>query len=199
MNVLKYIGVLVSCFLVVACAAPTTRVLLLDDFDGKVGAVTVSNERGSQVIDSAYQAVDIARARSAPAVPRNLRIDNINKRYDDLFQAQSAPPITYVLNFQSGSALLTSDSQTLVPELLDAIRGRATPYVSVYGHSDSFGQANQNLTLSRERADTVADQIRAVAPQLMLTVESFGDQMPLFPAPPSAEEPRNRRVEVILY
>lgn len=73
--------------------------------------------------------------------------------------------------------------------------------LAIGGHTDSLGSDERNQTLSEERAEAVADVIRAARPDLDLTVEGFGPTRPVADNTKGGEDnpegrALNRRVEI---
>ena len=179
------------------CAsAPATRVVLLPDEEGRVGAVVVSNARGQEKIDEAYAAVTIDTKEAAPSKPSPIGREAVERRYSELLQAQPTPPKAFILNFLLDSTELTAASKAMLPELLLAVRGRKPTEVTVAGHADASGWEHRNLTLSAERAQAVADLLKQADPSVPVELKYFGDKQPLVPNPPGKPEPRNRRAEI---
>lgn len=73
--------------------------------------------------------------------------------------------------------------------------------VTVSGHTDSVGSTEDNLALSTERAQAVADALADARPDLRLDVKGYGETRPIADNtrggedyPPGRAE--NRRVEI---
>ncbi len=176
------------------CAA--TRVTLLPDHSGHVGAVTVSNAQGRQRIDQAFSTVSVES--SAPGVPRAEDRQAFEKSHRALIDAQPTPPRSFVLNFLFDSMQLTPASRKMLPEVLQVVRERSPTEITVFGYADSAGTAAYNLTLSAERARAVARMLKQIDPKMPMEVQYFGDKVPLVPSPRGVPEPRNRRAEIVI-
>ncbi|MEP6898746.1 MAG: OmpA family protein [Rhodanobacter sp.] len=174
-----------------------TRVTLLPDQSGHVGAVTVSDAQGQQRIDQAYNTV-VVDPSSAPGKPRMNDRLAFEKEHRALLDAQPTPPRSFVLNFLFDSMQLTQESRKTLPEVLQAVRQRSPTEVTVFGYADSSGTAAYNMALSAQRARAVARLLKQIDPSLPMEVKYFGDKAPLVPTPPGVREPRNRRAEVFV-
>lgn len=177
------------------CAA--TRVTLLPDHNGHVGAVTVSNEQGQQRIDQAFNTVAVAQS-SAPAAARAVDHEAFDKAHHALLDAQPTPPQSFMLKFLFNSMELTPESRKMLPQVMQAVRDRSPTEITVFGYADSAGTAAYNLALSQERARSVARLLQRIDPNLPIDVKYFGDKAPLVPSPPGVPEPRNRRAEIVI-
>lgn len=189
--------VLSAAALLSACSAAPTRVTLMPDQDGKIGAVTVHNAHGEQRLDQAYARVD-ASATAAPVQARSDTREAFEARHRVLLDAQPTPPLSFVLNFLFDSMELTPESRQKLPEVLAAVRERLPTEVTVFGYADSAGAPAYNLQLSAERARAVAAMLRRIDPDLPMQLDWFGDKSPLVPTPDGKPEPRNRRAEILI-
>jgi outer membrane protein OmpA-like peptidoglycan-associated protein len=175
----------------------TTRVTLLPDHSGHVGAVTVSNAQGQQRIDQAFNTVAVEQS-SAPGTPRAIDRQAFETAHRALLDAQPTPPRSFMLNFLFNSMELTPDSKKMLPEVMQVVRDRSPTEITVFGYADSSGTAAYNLALSAERAHAVARLLKEIDPKLPLEVRYFGDKEPLVPSPRGVPEPRNRRAEIVI-
>ena len=93
----------------------------------------------------------------------------------------------------------TENSLEMIPQILQSISQRNSKNISVIGHSDTAGDRNYNLRLSRERALIVQQiLVRRGVDQAYISSTSHGKENPLIKTGDNVEEPRNRRVEVII-
>ena len=179
------------------CASSATKVTLLPDQSGHVGAVTVSDAQGQQRIDRAFNTVAVEQS-SAPGAPRANDRQVFEKNHRALLDAQPTPPRSFTLNFLFDSMVLTPESKQMLPEVLQSVRDRSPTEVTVYGYADASGTAAHNLALSAQRAQAVARLLKQIDPKLPMDVRYFGDKAPLVPTPPGVREPRNRRAEIVV-
>ncbi|NYE31096.1 outer membrane protein OmpA-like peptidoglycan-associated protein [Rhodanobacter sp. K2T2] len=185
-------GVLSGC-----AASSATKVTLLPDQSGHVGAVTVSDAQGEQRIDRAFDTVAVEPS-TAPGAPRASDRQAFEKDHRALLDAQPTPPRSFTLNFLFDSMALTPESKQQLPEVLQSVRDRSPTEVTVYGYADSSGTAAYNMALSAQRAQAVARLLKQIDPKLPMDVRYFGDKAPLVPTGPGAREPRNRRAEIVV-
>jgi outer membrane protein OmpA-like peptidoglycan-associated protein len=107
----------------------------------------------------------------------------------------------------SGGVLFASDQATLLPsavlklnEVGDAlIKGNPDANITVEGHTDSQGQRQYNMDLSKKRADAVRDQLvtRGVAPDRIKSL-GYGPDKPLIDNKTAENRANNRRVEIVV-
>ena len=177
---------------------PATTVILLPDEDGKVGAVTLKTQDDSTQITQAYQLVSAMKESTRLATPQQLTAAQVQQGYAKVLKAQPGKPFSFLLYFSAG-AELTPQSQAAIAQIVDKIRDRMPTEVFVIGHTDSTGTEEANTRISRERATTVQKLLKSSMPSLdRMTIQSFGSKDLLVPTGPDVNEPRNRRVEVVI-
>jgi len=190
------------CMGLAACAtrplspSPTTVVLLPDD-DGKVGAVSVSTARGSQLLQGALSHTVVEKAEDSPSPATAMVRETLDRRYGALLGIQPFRPTTFILHFLVDKSELTAESKALLPGVFAAAGARKPASILVLGHADATGSSRRNLKLSAERAEAIADLLRKNDPTLDdIEVQFFGETRPL--ARSDASEARNRRVEILI-
>ena len=114
-------------------------------------------------------------------------------------QAASAPSIDLEVNFEYASAQLSPDARIVLDNLGQALNHASlqSARIQLVGHTDAKGGDAYNLTLSRQRAQSVANYLsnQHGITTKRLTVEGMGrSQLAVADEPYSA---LNRRVQVI--
>ena len=193
---LVFLGILT---LITSSCAPTTTVVLLPDPDGKVGALTVSTEAGSVDIAKAGEATTVKSKKSLPSNPTIMPEEKIAATFGEALASLPEQPVHFTLYFQSGSTVLTKQSADLLPKILEAIDERESQSISVVGHTDTAGNRQYNLRLSTQRAKAVSRLlIEKGVKSSFIKATSHGEENPLIKTADNVNEPRNRRVEVIV-
>lgn len=181
-----------------ACAPRNVFVLMPDD-QGRVGAITVENEKGSQTLDKEGQGVVVGGPGRAPEAPRDVAPEDMEKWFGAAMKAAPEPPRVFSLLFFTGTADLTPESEEKLPAILAAIRDRDSRDISVVGHSDRKGAEEMNWRLSLERAQAVYRiLVERGVPEAIIETTSHGENNPVVPTADDVSEPRNRRVEVTI-
>jgi outer membrane protein OmpA-like peptidoglycan-associated protein/uncharacterized surface protein with fasciclin (FAS1) repeats len=108
--------------------------------------------------------------------PPQATADDAISLEDELNAYVSANPVL----FESDSATITDSSSAVLDEIALLARQFDSIAITVEGHTDSDGNANDNLWLSRMRARAVSDALadRGLA-EGAVTWEGFGDQQPV--------------------
>lgn len=176
--------------------AKKTLVALAPDPEGKVGAISVSNEAGSVAIDTPYQATTVGT--KGPKTPENLGKEKVERIFAEALSIQPKRPLHFLLYFEK-DVQLTSESEKLLSDVVAAIRERNSQDISVIGHTDTVGSKEYNTDLSNRRAIAVKNLLvgQGVAAASLRTT-SHGKENPLIPTADGVNEPRNRRVEVVV-
>jgi OmpA-OmpF porin, OOP family len=106
----------------------------------------------------------------------------------------------HAFNFPSGGADIQAENFALLDKIITAVNTFPNPNVVVSGHTDSVGSAETNLTLSQQRAETVASFLEKLGgvKRTRLTAIGYGETRPV--ANNETEEGRktNRRIEVLI-
>ena len=172
-------------------------VVLLPEEGNATAGVKVTNQRGSRVLSSPYQATEIAGPNKAPGAPVTLDETTVQREFGEALSAMPSPPVVFRLYFESDSTELTAESRQLLPAVLETIAKRQPAEVAVVGHTDTQGPPDRNYRLGLERAEEMAALLKSlgVVPA-SLEVSSHGEADLLVATGDDVPEPRNRRVEV---
>ncbi len=192
--------VVLACLGGCATERPVTRtsVVLMPDEDSKVGAVTMTTASGTQLLDKAFSYTIVDGSQSPPSQARAISRGMVDTVYGALLKEQPPAPITFVLNFVLDKTVLTEESKAVLPAVFAALRERKPTSITVFGHADATGSQEWNMKLSADRAEAVAQMLRANDPSLRnIELLFFGDTRPLTPGA-RASDPRNRRVEILM-
>ncbi len=151
----------------------------------------LADDRASKAKASfeALLAMKAAPAFTVPKDARRIRLDG-----DKLVVE---PKITFV----SGRASLTRNSERLMDELARVIKANlgAVTVIELVGYTDTSGNADRNLTLSKQRAETVrAALIARGIPEDLLRAEGRGQANPIASNNTAQGRELNRRVEITL-
>ncbi len=180
-------------------AAPQSLVVLLPEPGGKVTGLSVTNSAGMQILDQPNQAVRIPSANAAPGAPFAMDPQEVRRTFGPLIDALPDAEVSILLYFELNTDTLTAKSRSDLPGILETIRQRHSTSISVIGHTDTTGKADDNYQLGLRRARAVADILRQQgANESDMTVESHGQADLYIKTGAGVNEPRNRRVEVIV-
>ena len=180
--------------LVTMGCASKSYVVLMENADGSVGKIAVTSTKGDVLLDKPRSGVDLDDKTDQSYTVDDSRI---NRDFGKALAAQPPLPVSFMLYYKAGGTLLTDESQTLLPSILDAARNHPAPDVSVIGHTDTVGDSETNEKLGLDRAKAVAEIITKAGLKVHdLTVASHGERNVLVPTPDNTPEPKNRRVEV---
>lgn len=95
---------------------------------------------------------------------------------------------------------LNPDAQTKIQNLANVFSKYPNSYILIEGHTDASGSSEYNMTLSEERAKSVAAylQQQGVAASRIKTAW-YGENQPKAPNDTEANKAQNRRVEFAIY
>lgn len=172
-------------------------IVLLADADGKVGAVDLSNDKGTVSLDTLRASAVVPGAGQAPGSAGTLDTRDVQDIFGRALGAEPPAPVAVRLYFETGTDQLTPASKAELPKVLDLIRKRAAPGVEIAGHTDRVGSADANARLALQRAELVAKLVLELGvPRRLIRIDSFGERDPVVPTADGVDEPRNRRVEI---
>ena len=104
------------------------------------------------------------------------------------------------ISFPTGSAVIEPQYLSMLTKVQRAIDLFPTSTVKIEGHTDSFGGAQANLKLSRDRAEAVRTYLISnmrLDPK-RITAVGYGEQRPVASNDSAAGREKNRRIEVII-
>jgi outer membrane protein OmpA-like peptidoglycan-associated protein len=194
---LGYGLICISVFLFAACSSTKEVVVLLPEVESKHGAVIVTGRDQTLTLDVPRAAAKVdARGHVTPEMVTELEI---RQRFGQALAAEPPEPLHFTLYFEANATEVPSSSQPVVEALLAEVARRAAVEVQLTGHTDRVGTVADNDRLSLERAQVVRGILLkyGLRTDFVRTV-GRGEREPLVPTPDEQEEPRNRRVEVIV-
>ena len=158
----------------------------------------MSNAAGAVDLDAARESVGVL-SNQAPPPPTTLTEADIQRVFGAALSDLPPPPERFNLYFRVDSDDLTVESQSALPAILQAVKARPFPDVTIIGHTDTTGSAENNFKLGLKRAMTVQALLLATGlDRLLIETESHGEAEPLVSTPDDTSEPRNRRVEIVI-
>lgn len=185
--------------LLAGCAAPATRVVLLPQEDGSPSAVVVRTTGGEQLLSQPYQrATAPTGSAQAPTLdkadPAQLRTEN-----KQLFELAPPKPQRFDLFFDVGGTVLTPESQSALDRVVSAALGRSGADITVTGHTDTQGPLQQNDALALRRAEEIRQLlVRRGFPAARVEAVGRGERELAVPTADDVDEPRNRRVVIVV-
>jgi outer membrane protein OmpA-like peptidoglycan-associated protein len=182
---------------VVSVPGPQALIVLLPDPDsGAAGRAIVSNQYGTVDLATPLAATETGAA-VAPSPPATMTEGQVATIFGAALDTLPPASQLFVLRFAFDSDVLTDESRTMFPAILQAVANRPAPEVVVVGHTDRSGNDEANRELGLKRATAVrALLIEAGFDASYIEVESHGESDPLVPTADNVEEPLNRRVEI---
>ena len=130
-----------------------------------------------------------------PSTPSGVQVDEEGCQV--LFEEAKKTLILEGVNFETGKAELTPESQTILNGVAESLVANEEIRVQVSGHTDNTGGRALNQRLSRARAESVRQYLieRGVAAD-RLTAAGFGPDRPVASNRTAEGRAQNRRVEL---
>ena len=101
-----------------------------------------------------------------------------------------------IIEFDSGSSNLRENSKLILKEIAASISKLGEKTVEIVGHTDNEGNPNNNLILSRARAEAVRQYLASLGiPLSQMTTIGMGASQPIASNDEADGRRRNRRIE----
>ena len=101
--------------------------------------------------------------------------------------------------FRTGSANISDESSEVLDELVRVLRACPNSEVEIAGHTDNVGDPDNNLDLSRRRAQAVVDYlVKEGIPASKLSAAGYGETRPVATNETAEGKARNRRIEFVV-
>ncbi|MCC2643853.1 MAG: putative outer membrane protein ompA family [Nitrospira sp.] len=97
--------------------------------------------------------------------------------------------------FESNSAVLTSKGRAVIEKLVPVLKRSPEAVIEIGGHTDSYGDPEYNLQLSRRRAESVRQYLVERSVTNRLAAVGYGSAHPLSHERTRAAAKKNRRIE----
>jgi outer membrane protein OmpA-like peptidoglycan-associated protein len=191
------LAVVLAAAVAAAGCAPTTRVILLPQSDGSASAVEVtSGNRDATVLSHPWNQAEV---RGGVVAIEPLDAKTVQAEHARLLSVQPPVPERFVLYFLTGTSELTPESSAALAEVLAHATERPGGEILVIGHTDRVGKVEYNDSLSINRATVVRDMIvqRGFNP-VRVYASGRGEREPIIPTADEVDEPKNRRVEILV-
>jgi hypothetical protein len=108
-------------------------------------------------------------------------------------------PGRFLIYFNTDQATLGAGAAQVVAAAAQQFQETGAAQIEVIGHTDTVGSAAYNLELSQRRAESVANELIALGvPATAIATVGRGEEDLLVPTADGVDEPRNRRVEIVV-
>ena len=106
----------------------------------------------------------------------------------------------YGIYFDTDKAILKPESAPTLNNIAEYLKQHAAVKIFVVGHTDNTGSYAKNLTLSRDRANAVVNELvtKYGVNKSQLIAEGVSSLSPVAPNTSEEGKAKNRRVEIVL-
>lgn len=181
------------------CAGSGTSVILLPQPDGRPSAVVMKAKGGERVVDQPFERARAdAGSITAPWVDL-ANLADLQAEHPTLFKLMPLPAEQFELFYDAGGTVLTLASQQALQTVLAVAQTRSGSDIVVIGYTDTVGTAQLNDELSLRRAVQVRQLlIQQGFPAEHIEAAGRGMRELAIPTADGVDEPRNRRVKVMV-
>ena len=128
--------------------------------------------------------------------------DSLRRQLENLQLRQTESGVVVTLGdvlFETGQSGLREEAQISLVEVVDLLQSQPDHKIRIEGHTDSTGDAIENLKLSEQRAYKVMDSLVALGVDPgRVTAAGMGENFPIASNETEEGRSQNRRVDVIL-
>jgi len=104
------------------------------------------------------------------------------------------------LLFETNKSTLRSEHFVTLNSIVDYLLGHPERSVRISGHTDNIGKETHNLTLSKQRADVVAEYLVDNGIEInRVETSGLGSSKPIAPNTTEEGRKKNRRVELLIH
>jgi OOP family OmpA-OmpF porin len=108
-------------------------------------------------------------------------------------------PRAFTVFFDFNKSNISDDANRVLVQAAESAKTGAFTRIRATGHTDTVGTPRYNMALSIRRANAVRDVlVREGIPATQIVVIGRGETQLLVPTPDQVNEPRNRRVEIVI-
>ncbi len=101
------------------------------------------------------------------------------------------------ITFQKNSSSLTAQAKETLNTAVNTLADNPGTRIRIEGHTDSSGNPELNLSISKQRAQSVLDYlVSSGIDSSRIEADGFGDQFPIAPNDTAAGRIKNRRIEI---
>lgn len=171
---------------------------------GRLGVPTTGLAvSGRDLVLTGYQGQPPVDSRTVAALERVEGVRQVQKLilkrslHDEarlVEQTLSAARIRYI-PFETASATLTGEGTRVLDEVVLVLKSSPKLDIEISGHTDSQGYADENLVLSKRRADAVRRYLQLRGVSNRLTTFGHGSERPLADNATFEGRRLNRRIE----
>lgn len=167
-------------------------------------AGVASNQESDADIVSMKTDADMQNVSGDKSARFNVEQDTSRSSSSSAYSLHSAEMLNKkreTVYFDFDSAKLDSESEIKLQQLPDIENYQAkSVMIKVSGHADAIGPDAYNQLLSRQRAETVRDAIKATVPAAVtIDVLAQGEDEPVAPNDSAYGRSKNRRVEITYF
>ncbi|HEY5623204.1 MAG TPA: OmpA family protein [Gammaproteobacteria bacterium] len=104
------------------------------------------------------------------------------------------------LTFESGQSEVGAEYESLLGKVYDAVEIFPRSQIIVEGHTDSYGSDGANMSLSRSRAEAVAEYMRNALniASFRISAVGYGETRPIANNETPQGRARNRRIDILI-
>jgi len=156
-------------------------------------------EQAKALAASSATEAQLARREAELAVEQ---ADTLRRQLENLQLRQTESGVVVTLGdvlFESGETQLRQEAMASLVEVVDLLQSEPDKKIRIEGHTDSTGDAETNLEISKRRANAVFEALVSLGVDASrFTTAGMGEDFPIASNDTEEGRDQNRRVDVIL-
>lgn len=169
------------------------------DIDKNASAISATDEKASAADRRAGDALNRAQQADQKATQNTQEVSALRNTVTNLDNYKVVQAATVLFPFNS--ATLKKDDKQQLDQLISSANGLKRYFIAVEGYTDTTGDPNYNLELSKRRAEAVVQYLAGEKDVDFNRIHTIGlgEQKLADSAKTRVAQAKNRRVEVKIY
>ena len=171
--------------------------VILGDKSGQKNAITIGTKNGKMRIDEPLTEVKIKKDGTL-SKPVKISKEKLEANFGNVMKAIPPKPFSVNIFFKKG-VVPEEDYREKISEVFKEIVKRAPCEVDIVGYTDTKGSEEKNLRIAEKRAAFIKALLEKEHLKIeKINMKAYGESLPLVVTGDEVDEPRNRRVEIIV-
>lgn len=181
------------------CSKNSKSTVVLVGNDKVKNSIVLQNKQGSLNLDKAGATVDMKSSTKLPEEVRLMSEEEFSSRFGTINNNLPSTPKGFRVFFKEKSMELTEPSKALLPTIVETIYAKAPCIIDVIGHADTTASKKYNLTLSLDRAKSVASLLDNLGvDKRFLNLKGHGEENLFIKTADNITEAKNQNVEIFI-
>jgi len=171
--------------------------IILGQNDSSHNAIVISTKSSNVTVDVPFTMVKLKEGGELTK-PTIISAEELNAYFSNIMSASPLKAYHVNLFFKEGLDM-QEDSKQIIKKIISEMKKREPCVIKIGGYSDTFGNAEDNMGISKKRAMIVKNLLQESDINISeINIEVFGETKLLVPTEDEIKEAKNRRVEITI-